>query len=135
GVYGPNHAALLVGAPTYDAGGPSTDDRGAAYLFDCISTTSVGTAPPVTAPFLAWPNPARDRIQLAFALERESPVAVKVFDVSGRCVADLFTNQWLASGRTMREWTPSNLPGGIYRLRGRIGGREFSRRLIWLAGR
>jgi hypothetical protein len=60
-----------------------------------------------------WPNPVGDRTLLRFAAKHDGRVTLKIYDVQGRLVSDL----WEANGdgviRTT-PWFPENAPSGVY---------------------
>ncbi len=64
------------------------------------------------------PNPLVDRTQLRFTVDREGPVDLAVFDVSGRLVRSLVRGP-LAVGEHVSEWdgraaSGAQVPAGVY---------------------
>ncbi len=57
--------------------------------------------------FKIWPNPARHYVE--FQIERGRKHRIKIFDISGRDVAEIYTNN---SGRAMLS--TDGLPSGVY---------------------
>ena len=65
-----------------------------------------------------WPNPSRDITALTFAIPKEAPVAVHIYDVTGRMVRQLADEVFMAGPHTV-EWDgrdAQGLPvsGGFY---------------------
>ena len=66
----------------------------------------------------SWPNPVREGTTIRFALDRERPVSLQIFDVDGRLVQTLVQGK-LTAGEHRLEWpgtdTAGNLlPAGVY---------------------
>lgn len=60
-----------------------------------------------------YPNPFNPVTTIAFTLYRTSKVSVKVFNVAGQEVAELFTGA-LAAGSHQLQWNAADLPSGNY---------------------
>ncbi len=96
-----------------------------------------GTPAPETARIsFAEPNPFRERTLFRLELDRAAPVALEVFDASGRCVRRLFRGS-LFAGRFTIEWDGRDdggnaLPSGHYFVREAAGDRVLSRRVVLL---
>ncbi len=58
-----------------------------------------------------YPNPFNPTTSIAFSLKDEGSVELSVFDVRGRCVAELHTG-FLSEGRHEFQWHGKNLQGG-----------------------
>jgi hypothetical protein len=69
---------------------------------------------------VAYPNPFMDQLQIAYALEQESPVTIEVFDQSGRKVNTL-VNQTQEAGEYQVDFEAAQLPAGAYFARVRAG--------------
>ncbi|MFN8178723.1 MAG: FlgD immunoglobulin-like domain containing protein [bacterium] len=106
--------------------------------FDSDTVTVTGS--PVAAPVVAElaeelrvvPNPARGAVELAWRVA-EGPVALSIFDVSGRAVL----SRRIGPGQGTLEWDGRDAAGkpvaaGVYvvRLASRTG--EQTRRLVWM---
>ena len=61
----------------------------------------------------ATPNPFRDRIRFSYDIPAASMVKLQIFDLSGRLVKTI-VNETLGQGVYSAEWTPGNLPSGLY---------------------
>ena len=94
--------------------------RSQRYWADCggVDVTHI----PSTAGFIksasGQPNPSRGTTRLCFELAGPSHVAVEVFDVSGRCVAEVASGDFGAGDNNVR-WNGRDdeghdLSGGIY---------------------
>jgi hypothetical protein len=82
----------------------------------------------------AWPSPAMSSTRLAYALPEAGPAEVEVFDVSGREVRRI-ADGWLPAGRGEFVWDLRDGSGravrtGMYMVRARLGGRDWSRRVL-----
>jgi hypothetical protein len=107
---------------------------GTVSLLRSSSTPPLATPPgsdPLPPPLSCVPNPSMGEIRVHFTTTTTAPAGVRVFDVSGRCVATLF-NGPLAPGRHEHVWDGETSAGrsaaGIYYvvLESR-GGRSTSR--------
>jgi hypothetical protein len=108
-------------------------NRGRVYV---IANSLDPTAVPVTATsgvsFVgAQPNPARNQVNFALALDHAASVRITVYDLAGRVVARPVQGERLA-GRVTRTWNPGALPRGVYYVSTRLDDREQVRKLIWL---
>lgn len=69
--------------------------------------------PAATGLSLNYPNPFSSRTYIKFQLTQYSRVQLRVFDLLGRSVAELFNN-YLAPGYHSAAWQPANAANGIY---------------------
>lgn len=81
-----------------------------------------------------WPSPARELVRCAFVLPQAGPVDVQLFDVTGRHVRTL-ADGWREAGRgeltwDLRDRSGSVVPTGMYLMRARLGGRDWSRQVL-----
>jgi hypothetical protein len=60
-----------------------------------------------------FPNPFNPSTTIAFELQEDADVSLKVYDVLGREVATLLTDR-LTSGEYRSTWNPGDLAGGVY---------------------
>ncbi len=93
-------------------------------------------APDAVRISFAEPNPFRERTLFRLDLDRAAPVALEIFDASGRSVRQLFRGS-LFAGRFSIEWDGrddggNTLPSGHYFLREAAGDRVLSRHVILL---
>jgi ELWxxDGT repeat protein len=77
---------------------------------------------------VAYPNPARDRVTLGFALRSASRVRLEVFDLLGRSVAVLAARPF-AAGDHRVTWESGGEPAGVYVARLTIGEATYAHRL------
>ena len=113
-----NSSMIHVWATTLNAG--TFNDIYAKRFFGngSVSTTGVETGR-LDAPHLslaAGPNPARDLVQLRFALPRAGLVRLELFGLAGERVA-LLADGVLAAGEHSRSWNGSLLAPGVYHAR------------------
>ena len=78
-----------------------------------LTTTSVSQQAVEALQLRAFPNPANDRLQLEFSLERDQEVAFRVFDMQGRLVKDLAAVQ-MNSGVNTQSIELAGLSTGLY---------------------
>jgi hypothetical protein len=86
-----------------------------------------------------YPNPFNPSTTISFSLRAKLFVSLKVFDLMGREVASL-VSQELSAGQHSREWNASGMPSGVYFCRlqarptdgGRAGVFIDSRKLVLL---
>ena len=100
------------------------------------STTGVGSGPAVLRFEPPRPNPLHDRTSFAYELPEAAPVALDIFDLSGRRVASVVSGVQPA-GRHQVEWNTSGTfgaqrAGGLYFARFVTPGLAASARLIVL---
>lgn len=60
-----------------------------------------------------FPNPAQDKVNISFELNKATDFSATIYDVSGRQVA-LLGNQNYASGKHQVTWDASAYPSGLY---------------------
>jgi len=94
--------------------------------------------PPIARPVAnldaPWPNPASDRLDVAFTLAQPGRVRVDVVDVSGRRVASLLDGV-RAAGHHVLRWSAAGhgrIADGLYFIRLRTDGGTFSRRVAFM---
>lgn len=129
----------LQSGATYYFAVKSVDDAG---NWSAISNVAVRQAPVTGVDDVAlevslakpWPSPARDLMRCAFVLPQAGPVDVQVFDVTGRHVRTL-ADGWREAGRgeltwDLRDRSGSVVPTGMYLMRARLGGRDWSRQVL-----
>jgi hypothetical protein len=83
----------------------------------------------------AVPNPFNPRTTLAFELSREMAVDLRIYDLFGRLVAVLLSNETAPEGRTEVSWqgcdrSGRRLPSGTYLCRLEAGGLVQTRRMM-----
>lgn len=115
--------AQLASASGHDYTQPTADVRPAA-------SAGARLAP-------AWPNPARDAVHLALALDEASVVDAAVFDIAGRRVATLAQGVH-AAGTHVLAWDGRDASGrqlrGVFFVRARGPRFDLSRRVLITRG-
>ena len=79
----------------------------------------------------AYPNPFNPVTNITFGIESDGLVSVKVFDVTGREIADL-ANGVYSAGYHIVEWDASNSPSGMYFLKAEFSGITETQKLMLL---
>lgn len=106
----------------------------AAFAFPEITTGTDDVRPSVAFLGPASPNPMRASSTLRFGLTRESEVSMRVYDQQGRQVCVLASGV-LPAGQHAAVWTGRDERGnaaapGVYFVRAKIEGREFTQRVV-----
>ncbi len=99
---------------------------------DTIAITGVtGTGTPPIAAALRQnvPNPFNPLTVIRFSLDREGPVDLRVYDVTGHEV-DRLVHRRMEAGAHEVTWRPTHLPSGLYMYVLRAGGISFSRKAV-----
>lgn len=118
----------------------SRDDASDIYALQVLETGTVGVPPPTTPAEIAFappsPNPARGPVTLRFALPREAPVRLGIYDVGGRRVRELASGRQTA-GEHVLDWDLRDELGravgaGLYFARLELEGRVLTQRLARL---
>jgi hypothetical protein len=78
-----------------------------------------------------YPNPFNPTTTISFSLPSKSFVALKVFDVLGREVVTIISEELLAGSYT-RHWNASNIASGIYYYRLQAGSFIETKKLVLL---
>jgi len=117
--------------------------QGSAHIFvdDLVITpypSNVSAGPAGSAPKPAlgtpWPHPVAGAFGISCTLPRGGRATLRLFDATGRRVADVFEGV-LPAGSTWLEWNaagsgPRRLPAGVYFLRLDAGGASAVRRVV-----
>ena len=84
--------------------------------------------------FEARPNPAKDRVEISFAIPEATPVELSIYDVTGRLVKNLYRGTMTGGSHELhwdgRDFTGHDLPSGLYFVRMHAAGITFSRKMI-----
>ena len=78
-----------------------------------------------------YPNPFNPSTIISFNLPSRTFVSLKVFDLIGREVSTILSEE-LQAGNYSRQWNASNLPSGIYFYRLHAGNLTETKKLILL---
>ena len=77
------------------------------------------------------PNPAAGgEVKIGFTLERAMPVSLRVYDLSGRQVAQLLNERMAFSGEHVAEWDAGGLQNGMYCIVLAAGGKVLTQKLM-----
>lgn len=100
--------------------------------------TTLGVEPGLRADFAldrVAPNPAVDRMSVAFALPSSAPATLELLDVTGRRWLDREVGSLGAGAHRIELTTAGRVPPGLYFLRLAQAGRVASSRVVISAGR
>lgn len=61
-----------------------------------------------------YPNPFSDFVKIAFELSEESPVTIKLFDISGKLIDLILDKGHMSSGESTIDYSTNHLAGGVY---------------------
>ncbi len=78
----------------------------------------------------ASPNPFAKGTTLRYRLGASARVSLEIFDVSGRCVAQLAHGAWQRPGWHRVPWDARGLTAGLYFARLTVDGEAYSRRMV-----
>jgi hypothetical protein len=111
------------------------DGSPSSRSFVITADGAVGVFPSLTASDVVLelnrPNPFRPSTEIAFVLPRASTIALSVYDVAGRRVANLWEGPTPA-GRHAIAWEPVGVAPGVYFFRLNADGRELVRKGVRL---
>jgi hypothetical protein len=79
------------------------------------------------------PNPFSVSTKFNFTLTENSKVLVQVNDINGNAIATLY-DEMLAEGKHTCEWTPDNVPAGIYYLVMKTGNYTQVKKMVYSCG-
>ena len=78
-----------------------------------------------------FPNPFNPSTNISFSIPSKSFVSLKIFDLLGREVATIVSEE-ISAGYYTREWNATNMPSGIYFYRIQAGSFTGTKKLILL---
>lgn len=78
-----------------------------------------------------YPNPFNPSTNISFALPTTSFVTLKIFDVLGRAISTIVSEQ-LYAGKHTFKWNAANVPSGVYFYQLRTGSFSETKKLILL---
>jgi hypothetical protein len=78
-----------------------------------------------------YPNPFNPSTSISFKLSASSFVSLKIFDLLGREVTTIVSEQ-LSAGDHLRQWNAVNIPSGIYFYRLQNGSFTETKKLVLL---
>lgn len=91
-----------------------------------LSVGVVAELPAGLVQAVAYPNPANDRLTIAFNLPQTATVSLEIFSFTGARVATLATNDLRTEGEQTFELNTANLPAGAYFYRLTVDGQPLS---------
>ena len=106
------------------------------WMDNQLQNTSTAVAEPRTHPAVFsltqnYPNPFNPATTISFTLPSRSSVSLKIFDVSGREVATIVSEE-MSAGNYSRQWNAANISSGIYFYRLQAGSFTETRKLVLL---
>jgi len=99
-----------------------------------MTTTSVKESPLVVRSFTLsqnYPNPFNPTTTISFSLLSKSFVSLKVYDMLGREIATIASEE-MSAGYHSRQWNAANMSSGIYFYRMQAGSYSETRKLVLL---
>ncbi len=78
-----------------------------------VDENNIAAIPETFSMFQNFPNPFNSATTVAFALPSRSFVSLKIFDLLGKEVANVVSEE-MQAGTHERQWSADHLPGGIY---------------------
>ena len=107
------------------------NESGFALLLP-VAPTGVGEQPTLELSLAPpWPNPARERVQVGFALPRSTRVSLAIYDVMGRKMRQVADGVLPAGGHVerwdLRDASGSEARAGLYFVRMEAEGVRFTR--------
>jgi hypothetical protein len=78
-----------------------------------------------------FPNPFNPATDISFSIPKRSFVSIKVYDLIGREVA-IIVSQELSAGTYTRQWNANNMPSGVYFYRLQAGSFTETKKLVLL---
>ena len=88
-----------------------------------IATPELQSAVPSTSDLRITnaPNPFNPATTITLLMDRAAPVDLKVYDIAGRAVANLYQGS-LEAGSHQFQFSGANLPAGVYVYRADVSG-------------
>lgn len=128
---GARTAAAVTAWRVLDARSGSPIEAGARWSADTAEapTRASSATPEAFALASAYPNPFASRTTIGYDLPQTARVDLTVYDVVGRRVATLVSEEQ-AAGRYRVEWATSALPSGTYFYRIAAGSFHETRKLV-----
>ncbi len=100
-------------------------------FYASAGTWSISRVEPRNLNLAAVPNPFNASTELTFTLPSANEVTLSVFDISGKCIAELYKGE-LTSGVHIYVWRGDNQPSGVYFARLSLPDASYIRRLVLL---
>jgi photosystem II stability/assembly factor-like uncharacterized protein len=142
--HGLSWTSVTSGGPFRSAGSVFADANGTVYvateagLFKTVSLVPTSIHPvneSIARPDFSlaqnYPNPFNPSTTISFYLKSRTFVSLKIFDIMGREVASIISQE-LSAGNHTRNWNAEGLPSGAYFYRLQAGSFTESKRLSLL---
>ncbi len=112
-----------------------TSNGGNNIYIDDINISGIAAAAGIdelssTLNFNVYPNPADENTIINFSLLTKEKTSLKIYDVVGRQVADVFNGELNPGDHQYSVSENSRLSSGVYFVNLMVGGQQFSRKLI-----
>jgi predicted esterase len=106
------------------------EDVESMYLWMRQYTTSIQETSVLTTDFISYPNPFQNTTHISYTLSASQNLRIEIFNSFGQPVK-LLVNKTRPAGNYIENWTPGNLPSGIYYYRISISNNTITRKLIY----
>jgi hypothetical protein len=117
------------GTYVFVATSAGTYRRPLSELVTWIRQTSENVSPTEIALYQNYPNPFNPSTTIEFTVPHSNLVSLRVFDVIGREIATLVSQQ-MGSGRFRTQWDATGVASGVYLCRLQVGSKMTTRKLI-----
>ncbi len=77
-----------------------------------------------------YPNPVTDQLSIDFMLEKSAKIQVRLYDLSGKQVTNLYQQNKIQGKHKLMIPIPSNLPFGTYLTKIQINGNVYTQKII-----
>ncbi len=105
-------------------------DSGGVLVIDNIVTSVIGTEKSNSITLTAYPNPFSDRTTISYDLPKASNISLKIIDLSGRELRQIYHNQFQPEGKHSVEIRKDELAKGVYLCELSYGAERYSTRLV-----
>ncbi len=102
-----------------------------SLFVDVYESNQYETIPNSLKLFQNYPNPFNPVTSISFSLPTRSFVSLKVFDLIGRDVATIISEE-LSAGDHSRQWNAANMTSGVYFYRLQAGNYSNTKKLVLL---
>ena len=80
----------------------------------------------------AYPNPFNPSTMISFEMIELDEVSLNIFDLTGRQVASLISNDVMMPGHHQISWNPGLLPSGVYIVELVTSGKSFNQKITYI---
>jgi PKD repeat protein len=127
----PTHTYTLIGTYTVCLT-INTQSSGSCTMCDTVSYKTQGAGVMEQNNLTSiknYPNPFTSSTVFSYSLDHEANVELTICDVTGRKISEL-VNENQSAGTHRAEWTPGDLPSGIYWMKMNAGENMVTRKLV-----